>query len=353
MSEVQVQKNQRVNGPLHGEIQGGPAIKEPWRPLEEVSQNDQRSLEALRVQKALVEGAREANGMMAAGVNWPMLNMQQLQQRWLMQQLELYRLAQGLAVYRNTVMAAQAQVQAAQSLKRTQTSFVPFDKANSQARAMVTENPVFLGHEPQKEVENEGLPFGPNREAENHVQHRRSTTLLDFEDNQSLASFLNLQRSSNLGRPKKAPKNDSRIALLDSMLTKRDSSSLLSPMSTAESPSSRFPPESMPHFPAPQASRAAEAETEESSAPDLMTQLTVSLISKLDKGFEIIKPTISTSDMAFIRNYSRIIGYPLKTTQRNTKLGYFTSVCHQEGCPVNIIIRKFKLLTSPKIQHNH
>lgn len=88
-------------------------------------------------------------------------------------------------------------------------------------------------------------------------------------------------------------------------------------------------------------------------SPENLRESPISLISKIERGFEIKKEDITSKDMGFIRNYSRIIGYPLKTTQRNTHLGYFISVCKVEGCPVSIVIRKFKLMTPPRVQHNH
>lgn len=77
------------------------------------------------------------------------------------------------------------------------------------------------------------------------------------------------------------------------------------------------------------------------------------LLSRIEGGFEILKTTITTQDMAFIRNYSRIIGYPLKTTQRNTKMGYFTAICTKNDCPAKIVVRKFSFMSSSRIQHNH
>lgn len=77
------------------------------------------------------------------------------------------------------------------------------------------------------------------------------------------------------------------------------------------------------------------------------------LVKRIDKGFRILPSRITSDDMASIRNYSRIIGYPLKPTQRNTKLGYFTSVCKSKGCQATILVRKFNLLSPSKVVHNH
>lgn len=134
--------------------------------------------------------------------------------------------------------------------------------------------------------------------------------------------------------------------ILESVLTKRTSLDSLS----ATDQTSGLPPEVI------QASQPRTRVSLTSLVPVTDQQERpnqINLVSRLEKGFQLIKETITATDMVFIRNYSKMIGYPLRTTQRNTKLGYFTSVCTHEGCPAHLIIRKFRLLTPAKIEHNH
>lgn len=77
------------------------------------------------------------------------------------------------------------------------------------------------------------------------------------------------------------------------------------------------------------------------------------VVSRTKNGFEILRSQITKNDMAFIRNFARIIGYPMKTTQRNTKHGYFTCFCKHPDCSASILVRKFQLMTSHSVEHNH
>lgn len=77
------------------------------------------------------------------------------------------------------------------------------------------------------------------------------------------------------------------------------------------------------------------------------------LVEKTKTGFRILRTHITTKDVNFIRNYSRIIGYPLRTTQSNTVLGYFSSFCNHPSCTATMVVKKFELASPPELQHNH
>jgi hypothetical protein len=271
-------------------------------------------------------------GAMQQTFNWPMLSMQ-MQQNWLLQQMEFYRLAQCMSFQNMTGLPCQGfrPVQGSRN-----GSLQPFMIPGSQSQVQ--------GFSCQQ-ADNE------NQDSENVNLNKRSKPVKKVKkstesDDSSSNSFSLNQRKPALGRPKKSSLLQDRMAILKSILIKRDSSDPLSSFSETR--------EGIPTGADGNVTASTDSqETHEVGRSSSSALPTVNLLAKLEKGFEIIKPRIDTSDMAFIRNYSRIIGFPLKTTQRNTKLGYFTSICPHEGCPVNIIIRKFKLITKTKIEHNH
>lgn len=279
--------------------------------------------------------------------NWQVLPPQP-QQNWFLQQMEYYRLAQRMAM--SNSMASQPQGFRPHNERQSMGGFpqMQFQPQFMPGQMVPPAQFSFL-----QSLNNRTVQLAPQSQEEDPAQwnavkkvHKNQST-----EGSSTPNSKQTQRLVALGRPKKSSSIEDKKTILESSLIKRSSSDLNPKAEPQDSLSKNEVTESE--------NTNAEASGQETEGEIILQrnekEEAVSLIAKLegDKGFEIIKPTITTVDMAFIRNYSRIIGYPLKTTQRNTKLGYFTSICTHEGCPVSIIIRKFKLITSPVVQHNH
>lgn len=159
----------------------------------------------------------------------------------------------------------------------------------------------------------------------------------------------NRENQPPLGRPRKLDSLQNHQDLIDRMLAKRSSSSNAQDLNLNEDKKENGDSEENQRN---QESTQEEMDLKEESAT-LGEEEQTKVIARLDNGIEILKSMISANEMAFIRNYSRMIGYSLKTTQRNTKLGYFSSVCPVSGCHTSIIVRKFSLVTSKRMEHNH
>lgn len=254
------------------------------------------------------------------GLNWGTQAPQASQWILQQQQLEFYRLAQAQALARNAFNSSMlglghlppSLMQSFQAQQNLQSS--PLDHAN------LTQSQGNTGFAVQSREES----WLPNKIA--------NTTEIQTKPEHKEEAVAPEPPRAPLGRPKSASFQE-RQTLMNLMLLKRDSSSPLSDNSTSTIDKAAL-------------SEIGSLVQKDGTSP-------VELIARLDKGFEILKETITAPDMAFIRNYSRMIGYPLKTTQRNTKLGYFSSVCTHESCQVSIIVRKFRLVTENKIEHTH
>lgn len=78
-----------------------------------------------------------------------------------------------------------------------------------------------------------------------------------------------------------------------------------------------------------------------------------SFIRLLNKGFELLIKEFALEDIRELREYVRFSKFTLKTIQGNPQVGYYYSKCPIKNCPASWTLKRFRLVSSPFVVHNH
>jgi hypothetical protein len=76
-------------------------------------------------------------------------------------------------------------------------------------------------------------------------------------------------------------------------------------------------------------------------------------VREVENGFQLLIQEFSRDNIRDFREFVKASRYSLKTLQGNPSVGYYHSKCIEPGCPAVWTLKKFKLISSPFIIHNH
>lgn len=76
-------------------------------------------------------------------------------------------------------------------------------------------------------------------------------------------------------------------------------------------------------------------------------------VREIEHGAQLLINEFTRENIKQLRSFIKASSYTLKTLQGNPSVGYYHSKCPEPNCPASFTLKKFQLVSSPFIVHNH